>query len=200
VLATRGRRAEALAEYRLASEADAADDDWLSIAWGMFELDQREEAERFSRRGLDAGDARNYRLLGRLIHERGDPAQAKRLFDQALKRGRRDVLVEYGILERDLGHAERAERLLREAIEDGDDDAHIELARLLHRAGRLPEAELEYQAAISAEDDEAHRAYGQLFVDQGRLEQAREQFRLAVKEGDEDAAKDIAALSEEDGT
>jgi tetratricopeptide (TPR) repeat protein len=196
LLAEQGRREEALVEYRHASEADADDDDWLHIAWGMFELNQREEAERFSRRGLEAGDVRNYRLLGRLIHERGDSAQAARLFDEALVRGRRDVLVEYGILERDLGHVERAEQFLHEALKEGDDDAHIELARLLQRAGRYPEAELEYQAAISVEDNEAHRAYGQMLVDQGRIEQAGEQFRLAFEKGDEDAAAEIAALSE----
>lgn len=196
LLAAKGQKEEAVDEYLRCVDDELDPEVWRKVGAGLFDLGRLDEAEQMFRRGLEAGDLRNYKDAGGVLHELGRSDEARRLFEEALSRDRRDVLVEYGILLRDLGEHEHAERVLREALDEGDTDAHFELAELYEKTGRMEDAEREYRAAIAVDDEEAPGAYGRMLMGLGRFAEAEVQLKAAIELGEEEAVAGLQELHE----
>ncbi len=142
-----GIRADANAAGEDGADANGADgaDEWFSEALRLESIDPAAAIAAYARCAkADPDNCAAWINWGRLLHERGDPRGAERVYRRGLERCRTDsmLLFNLGVALEDLGERDEALAAYHAAISEDPNfaDCHYNLARLYESAGKTQHA------------------------------------------------------------
>ncbi|MGD0651504.1 MAG: tetratricopeptide repeat protein [Verrucomicrobiia bacterium] len=190
VLASQGKTAEAIAEYRASLEinpdnVEAYNDLGVALA-GQGKLAEAMAEYRAALR-INPDDTAAHNNLGNILARQGRLDQAVAEYQAALRIKPEFVQARHnlGRALADLGKLPEAMAEYRAALRINPDDtaAHNNLGNILARQGRLDKAAVDYQAVLRIRPDnvEAHYNLGNVLASQGRVAEAMAQYRETLR-------------------
>jgi tetratricopeptide (TPR) repeat protein len=120
-------------------------EDWFSKALALESTDVRAALDAYKHAvSTDAENIAAWINWGRLLHERGDTAEAEKVYRRALEQAGTDavLLFNLGVLLEDMGRTAQAIETYQSAISEDPDlaDCHYNLARLFESLGQQQHA------------------------------------------------------------
>ena len=189
VLATTGRRAEAVNAFQRAVELSPQDAEALcDLGVTLQALGRLDESEASLRQAiaLKTDYAEAHFSLGIALKGLGRLEEAEASYSKSItfKPDFAEAHNNLGNILKELGRLNEAEASLRQAIvlEPDYAEAYNNLGITLNDSGKLKEAEVNYIQAVALKPDlaEVHNNLGYTFKELGRLEEAEVSFRQAI--------------------
>ncbi|WP_330440504.1 tetratricopeptide repeat protein [Micromonospora sp. NBC_00821] len=154
------------------------------------------------RHASDAGHGLAAFLLGSILKDGGQYAEAERHYRRALAVGLpqeppnmlQECELSLGIIRNTLGDPAGAEQFYRSAAARGHVGAAFNLGNLLRRTGRQAEAEQVWRQAAAAGSADAAMNLAEMLSERGDLEEAERLLRQAVDGGLTDAITNLANI------
>lgn len=171
--------------------------DFRQYGYVLSRLDGRDdEAEKWFRKAVGAGDTASLVGLGLLLGEQDRIGESEEWLRKAVDAGYTEAMLALGFfLGRQEGRLGEAEEWYRKAADAGEDRALPSLAATVARAGRFEEAEEWFRKAVDTGDTSALRGLGMALASQeGRAGEAEMWLRKAVDTGDTSALRNLGTL------
>ena len=163
----------------------------LHLAALLYSTDRREEARlramQVERGDFGPEDTNELLLLGDLLSETGQEADATKAWQRAAKGGNTKAMRKLAATLIGAGNSEEAQAWLQRAAEAKDPAAMIELCVVLSQEGRSAQAEQWLRRAAEAGNPTAMVAFGLSSQSSGHNDEAESWYRQAAEAGDTQA-------------